>query len=627
MLQIFDKTLKCYIDMPSGATLSIEDSNRMLNFDIKAARTTTLKLPRTANNLRVFGYNSTLQSRYGSTIYGQQVGRTNVRECQVVIGDVVLEGKMYMLSMSDKDISVGVVLLIDNVVQVLEQYKDMTVKDMVQGSSAYTDGGSVVVTDRELWGVYWYGNPMNKNALDNTLLMPSINLRRLMLSIMPTLSVGRVYGRIRNVRWIPKELQGADNIAATLQMTVGGGAYDEVYTGVIPQDTQQPRLFDVVNTYRCFNAQRIDLQAWQVREGVESVERTFPDDIPDTIFCVRVWQYDPNTNTDVADKTFFEGGYSFDTAFYGTTTPPVRAITGTPLAGRKITIARTLEVDGAEQVLPFVLVDIANFRNDAIRRGFNLLTTFDNAVTVSANLTDDVTELMTRDVKHYLADNAPEVKVIEMLQMLCELSNAYVAESSEGIQLLPRVVADNVIHLRNVLEIKTIERKVKDYKRTNVVRFDSSDEVKQRQRITQAYNVPNNTLESETNELFVIKGSEGQQMYGGAWRNDFNVQREVDDDGNVQRTYTYDADKPMLFVGSVYNERGQRVTLPRFDVLAELCEVRWAVEVVSVATFTEYLRILKHPSTAVEFEGQRWVWDECKWSDGKMTIKMYRLKT
>ena len=612
------------LDVPADTKCSFVKENNMITGTLKGERSTSVKIPTTAKNLQVFGEQTCLQLAANVT---RHRGADKLA-AEICVDGIVFGGYLYLLSATKTELSVGVVF--GEAFAALVDYKDAKLKDIFAANTAYTEGGGVGATASapSVWSVArYYNHAVNYNV---KMLMPSVSL----LTLLQTkFTVSGYTAEMAADRWLPEKIEGAADIATVLKVD---------NNGEIVADANFTRLFKKVNTMLTYAVEdypvsipsapsftNTPLECFAVRDGAESVSLQFGFDIDDDVFLMQVTEFDDVNNADVLQE--FHGDYSFDIEYKGEQNP-TRAVYGIPLKGRKVTIPKYLADEETEAYFTFIKKSWWHneswlYAGDTRHRG---LYGYDNFVgsehSVTAGAEVDGVAILDSTDKIYLADNLPDITLSDLLQIWCNVYNVHVDGTAQDIVFVSNSVVA-VEDLRGVLSVANIQRRFRDYKQNNVVRFDSDNDVSPSVQISETYVCQSNVLETE-NEIYKVKASEGGVIMvnndARLWRNDIIAPLELDDDYNPVRTYQSNASKPCLFrtatVGGVAT--GYRVNMERDGVRENLVTNLQQIEVTALMTFAEFQAL--ENTTALRFWGQKWLWSEAKWQEGKVTLTLHR---
>lgn len=622
------------LDIPAKAKITWTRTNNLIKERAQGVRSTTITLPATANNLRVFGFQTNLQLYDDGTLL--RCGGSALPADVSIDGIRVAGSFVYLLSATMTSLSVCVVFG-DNF-NILQAFKDTTIKQLAQGNDAVvtttSTGAMEYESNSEIWSLIEYQNDGSADGV--SLHLPAINLLKV-LSFYFTIDYSE-FPDADKVWVLPETLTGAKdlpflvtqtNTGTTISCALGNSITERIFRvisgslfwGTNDYPMGSPALPTITNT-AC--------TVFALRRGVESATLTF-DAIPDDVFLIRI-----KGTTNIQDFAIiqeFLGDYSFDTdAKNEDPANTVRQVYGLPLRGKKITIKAKNE-DGDDNWFAFINKSayFANYWSQTIggvtywreRYGYAI-----NNITESVRFSGvgsvefDSIAMLQGGGALYLADNLPAWKIPDVLQMYCELFGLYIECTGTTIKLRVKDWdASLSSDLKNdkLLNVAKVERRFLDYEQHNLVRFDDANSVPEAWQTSQDYPLAVDVLK-QTREIYVAPINEGSiRVVGGV---DVYYRRDIvsylNTDG--ERVFENVADGWSGFFKPA-NAAPVRISLRRDVVRAHLCEKCKQVEVRFICSFFTMLRIPERGY--VHVHGVPFLWSELRWSEGVVTCILH----
>lgn len=630
------------LDIPDGTKLSFERQNNMLSTTLRAARSAELSIPRTRTNCDVFGIQSVLQLDPLS----ERAKGANKQSAFVSVDGYALTGAVvYLVDVSNFD-TLKICVVYDALFSLLGEYKDAKLKDLyAHNRGIYTNGGgtSAFASVPNVFSVPLYLN--GSGNLASPYLFPSVNLYNLLTQVETAdgsrfeIDLPEGEQELQRIGVLPEKIDPPEKVSVTLAVAADGTITD--YSGVFFKSVASTRNFQQVDG-EDVQFEEHDIDCFAVADDVDSVDILFPYDFPDDVFLIQITPFAQAARPDLSGQ-IFHGDYNFNTMYFADE-QPTRQNYGVPLRGRKITIDRVTEID--EETPPrvnfFTFVRKDSFKNEGWydgggvlheRFGYSSFAAFSTTAECSSG--NDGLGMLAQGKRIYLADNLPDWSVLQTLQILCEVRNMYI--TAEGGRIVLRRRGDfngGRFELKNVLSVKVIRRRFKDYAQRNVVRFDSEDSIAADERLAQVYDCDSNVLDAEK-ELYVIAASEGVErtnaalvvlgyFFGFLERADVVTSYTLNDDGEPVLNAEMVAEKPCIHSRSADTPQwAKRVDLQRNTMLAQLCDNLQEVDVNALCSFWDFQQL--KDNTLVLFEGVNWVWSKAVWSEGKVTLTLHRL--
>lgn len=579
------------LELAENTKLQYSKLNPLFAFDkLECERTASFDVPATPKNDMIFGLSRLIQ--------GDGAGMRVRYAAQMQSDGVTKDGYIYITAATR------------------DKYKCVFVTGELLGLQRMRDAGKIKdicnLTTTALYGTA-YAPPSSYQALpyrainykrldDSFPPIPSLRLYDIVSNCMQQLDVRITYPYYhtawQSYRMIPNDVKGLTERLVSFHRV--GTAYMSSSSTPTITNVYVDGLSWLFNTSLARVAYRRDFGSTMtvyygnLRQLVPRQEVTinFPAIFPSDIFVGKFI----NGGTQFASECQFYGDYSFDD--YGN-------VTGTPLAGRSVTIPA---------YEPFVFVsksqDFYNGEESGGSTGWGWFRgAFPTQIEESMNMSGEVV-VSNPNCNVSIADNFPDLTIIDLLKTIAALSGTALNYSdAEGVtfdslefDLWPSLNVDD-----KVLSVGDITRTFSDYAQTNRVVFDTSEHVLQSERLQQVYNVQNQNLE-ESREVQTIPFDEGG-LYGS------NMVYIRNQGGGYDKTTLASAD--------TRGEGMLRVTLGRNTGIAGLCVASTSTQL--RVRMTQYTYEMLTPQTAIYYNGVLYVWTKAQWSNGVATLSVSKI--
>lgn len=565
------------LDLLAGQKIQLTKENALFAFDnLKCERTTEITLPDTPTN------NALLRAAKHAATRGE--GMRTRYAAEMRDGLVVKRGDLYVTAYTGG--AYKAVFVTGQLIGLQRLREAGNLPELVQFTDALDYPQQIPTPANQnanFWEVVYYKQ-------DRSPLFPSMDAQ-----VLAGAAAEAVGARIdwtgvsQLMRIVPDVAHGLSAQAVTIASTIN----DQTQPTSDPQTNYNAPSCSKAALFRTLdddvNTRHLGVSlTYRVRmlAPKTDVRITFPDDFSDDLFLV---QFDSGAQ-------LFLGGYSFTTATY--TQDESRRIirkTGDPLAGRSVTIPR----DSA-----FIICDcrdyLANITTQNVGWWFGYIGA-GLSCSYHVHVADSTEEGATAGVL-WAQDNLPDVSLVDLLKTFAAVSGRLLYYDNGTISFdACDVEAWPLVELRDVIKVDDIRRTFADYKRANIIEYDTAVNVPAWQKIRRVYFVDNEYLQAE-NVLQQIQFSEGAKtggIYGDAFTN-----------ANARE----DADKWGVALCMDAHTYMQRCALPANAGVERLCNESTAATITARLSLLEFEQIT--PKTALLCGGVRYVWTGATWEDG-----------
>lgn len=346
----------------------------------------------------------------------------------------------------------------------------------------------------------------------------------------------------------------------------------------------------------------------------KEVELTFPANFPDGVFLC---------SFDASGNISFFGKYAFDVEQkLGDTQPSERAITGTPLKNRTITLKKYDRTTGALNNYRFIKRDHYYNQLNPRREGFLPQYAEYNDAEILGKIV--AKPVYNSSNKVYLKDNIPsDLKYLDVIKVLSVVMGKWIKynETTHVISLEDyNILSWDRVELKDVVKVEALQRTFKNWSKKNNVVCDSEEYITTPLKVT--YNVNNDSLEEEK-EVYKLPYSEGLKYWDGST---YPV-AEVEDFEKDGTTYKTSAKKKSIAIeglGSEYMGYIKQVNsyLNNVHAITNMCGFKTKIKVTAVMSLLEYNAI--KDNMTILYNGVVWVWLEAQWSKGKAVLTLQK---
>lgn len=559
-----------YIDLPADFNLQFIKKNAFFAFDdLECERSTTFSIPKTPNNMQIFGFANDFHRR------GESM-RVRVG-AQMQNGIVVKDGYIYVSEYSDnlfECIFVTGDLLFLQRIRENGDWSNFIPSDIIcdlnaEIKSAYDDNN--IAADRfryktngivkPSWSLPTLAEVVCVNAgvnVDWGDLLQDVSGYRII--------VGKPKGvpttHLSLSRWFIDRPSESEPYPLENNVSMTG---ENTLDSVIVTDTSK-KLRLVRGSFE----QPIEEYGY-VKQlvALQRINISFAEDTSEDIFL--------GTVNELGGVGFL-GDYSFAKNSDGSV-----IVTGEPLAGRSI------EIDAGQRFLLFTPDDLHSLADEPIAiAGWSI-----SNIRLDCDVTISGADEQPANARIRAKDNVPAMTIVELLKVIAVLNGKSLSVNGDDAivfvdDLLGNVLQDDF----RVISWKNLTRTFADYAQHNLVRFESGELVQSYDRVEIAYTIDNVNIEIEK-DLLLIPMSEGQKTDGVL----VYIDKEFDG-------YTLSVCRN--------KEDMLQVTLPKNSSLQALCTASTSVVMRCRCNALQFEQMKYH--TRVWFDGAEWVWVEMRWS-------------
>lgn len=336
---------------------------------------------------------------------------------------------------------------------------------------------------------------------------------------------------------------------------------------------------------------------------------TFPNDTPENLCICYPKGYDL-----IGSSRYWYIGFVGSRSFEDDGSGYIRYI-GEPLAGK------TVEIPG-----DFILMTGDGYHHDQFNQGNEIwFIEFDYSQQPEYDINVRIKDGSFFNYIPEMFQVYPQVAMLynlpfgDLLKLYAAVTGKLIGITSDGnIKFIDTLDDLEYINIDNrVTGIKTLTRDFRDFAQRNYVLFNESDNVLEEERIRSEYTVDNVNLEEEKDisELPAIEGGKYEDtdfilLRGLDWRN-YLPSRE--DDIVPESVIAKAGDGEYL----------SRVTIPKNNLLEELCDASTSIQISVKMALLEYEKI--DSDTGFYFRGNRYVWTEAQYSKDVVTLKLSKI--
>ena len=570
-----------FLDLPSDFYLQFTKKNPLFAFDdLYCERTTSFRVPKTPNNMQIFGFSNDYHRR-GVAM------RERVR-AQWQNGIVVKDGYLYVSRFSGNDFDcifvTGELLFLRNLRELgtVNQFIDSSIICALNSDLINAGNSSDVNAAR----VKYYVE--NSSLIKPSWLLTHI-CNRVVANSGARVDFGNTLQDIDGFRVVTGTKKGVPETKLKLKrlfrdhptenepypienyLQIDG---DDKLDGIISNDSdilvrlttntwENPIFF-----YGYFNQ-------WVSRQKIII---KFPEDTSDDIFLA-----------EALDGTVsFLGGYSF----YVTVDGIVR-YEGEPLAGREV------EINVGQRFILLTPDDGLGFLGapQAIA-GFSVTRELYCDVTITG------VDEQPDDAFIRARDNFAEITIVELLKTVSSLTGKILSVKDDKVVFVEDVTAGSTLPITDyIIETSDLTRTFTDYARHNIINFDRDEELNETRAVVMDYTIDNVNIDSDK-ELYKIPFSDGDLHFNGS-ENVFTIRNEYDG-------YT-------LAVGRTGINMG-RIFLQKNNSLQRLLDTSTSIQLqcrMPIATFEKM-----SAESIIYYDGAKWIWTDAKWSKGIAVLSL-----
>ena len=570
-----------FLDLPSDFYLQFTKKNPLFAFDdLYCERTTSFRVPKTPNNMQIFGFSNDYHRR-GVAM------RERVR-AQLQNGIVVKDGYLYVSRFSGNDFDcifvTGELLFLRDLREIgtVNQFIDSSIICALNGALINAGNSSDVNAAR----VKYYVE--NSSQIKPSWLLPHI-CSRVISNSGVRVDFGDTLQDIDGFRVVTGTKKGVPETKLKLKrlfrdhptenepypienyLQIDG---EDKLEGIISNDSdilvrlttntwENPIFF-----YGYFNQ-------WVSRQKIII---KFPEDTSDDIFLAEA----------VEGAVSFLGGYSFYVTVDGIVT-----YKGEPLAGREV------EINVGQRFILLTPDDGLGFLGapQAIA-GFSVTRELYCDVTITG------VDEQPDDAFIRARDNFAEITIVELLKTVSSLTGKILSVKDDKVVFVEDVTAGSTLPITDyIIETSDLTRTFTDYARHNIINFDRDEELNETRAVVMDYTIDNVNIDSDK-ELYKIPFSDGDLHFNGS-ENVFTIRNEYDG-------YT-------LAVGRTGINMG-RIFLQKNNSLQRLLDTSTSIQLqcrMPIATFEKM-----SAESIIYYDGAKWIWTDAKWSKGIAVLSL-----
>lgn len=563
------------LDLPAKTSVQFVKKNILFAFDdITFERSTTIEIPKTANNMQTLGFSQDFHD------YGEMMRRSI--DAEMICGILTRKGLLY-INQYDYRRQVFECIFLTGELLGLKAIKELgnIAQFIPQELGARTDATAYASndTDQPDYGIVFY-------KTDRATYLPSWRLGALADVVLSNAGVSVDLSSLRSVLdneriIVPSNynlvpLSGVDITRTYLgqpQPPISGQDYP-----IIGKMSSNSSVFSVGKSdtplLMVWDEEATDFRRGYVNELVclQTLDITFPDDTPNDLFIGYVQ----------SGSVSFLGDYSFNGS----------SVTGTPLAGRTITLQ-------SGQHFYFV------FQSDYVRGGTE---PYNGWWFANRNITLSVQVEGVEGNAHFIRvrENVPEMNIIDLLKTIAAVTGRVL--TYDGAIKFEELQGEwyKVLRLTDVVSVGKMTRTFGDFERNNYVEMDSAEYVTNRVRLN--YSIDNAILQ-EDNVLQTIPFSEfGTRI--GVYDIPYSF---LPQDGNA---YTLAANTSGFYMGNI--------NIPANNTIRGLADTSTTIDMQARMSLLQFDSI--DQKTIIYYDGAYWVWNDMTWLNGIAEITMARFR-
>lgn len=570
-----------FLDLPSDFDLQFTKKNPLFAFDdLECERTTSFSVPKTPNNMQIFGF---------SNDYHRRGVAMRERVCaQWQNGIVVKDGYLYVSKFSGNDFEcifvTGELLFLRDLRELgtVNQFIDSSIMCALNGALINAGDSSDVNAARVKYDVE------TSSQIKPSWLLPHI-CNRVVANSGARVDFGEALQDIAGFRVVTGTKKGVPETKLKLKrlfrdhptenepypienyLQIDG---DDKLDGIISNDSdilvrlttntwENPIFF-----YGYFNQ-------WVSRQKIII---KFAEDTSDDIFLAEA----------VDGTVSFLGGYSFYVTIDG-----IVRYEGEPLAGREV------EINAGQRFILLTPDDGLGFLGapQAIA-GFSITRDLYCDVTITG------VDEQPNDAYIRARDNFPEITIVELLKTVSSLTGKILSVKDDKVVFVKDVTAGSTLPITDyIIQTSDLTRTFTDYARHNIIDFDRDEELNETRAVVMDYTIDNVNIDSDK-ELYKIPFSDGDLHFNGS-ENVFTIRDEYDG-------YT-------LAVGRT-GINMERIFLQKNNSLQRLLDISTSIQLqcrMPIATFERL-----SAESIIYYDGAKWLWTYAKWSKGIAVLSL-----
>lgn len=571
-----------YLDLPANFELQFVKKNANFAFDdLECERTTSFSVPKTANNMQIFGFGNDYH-RYGMSMRRRVFA-------QMQNGVVVKDGYLYISKFSSNKFDcifvTGELLFL----RMLRELGDI---------SQFIDSNLICKLDAPIKNAYDSKNndAARINYMTDGYVQPSWLLSTIAQQAVTnsgaSVDFGTTLAQLEGYRIIPNKAQGVPETGMTMTRT-----WRDYPTENSPYPVENDLtitgadLFGIITTDSSALVQMVT-NSWDnpillygyFKQWVttQKVKIKFDETTPADIFLCEA----------STGGVGFLGDYSFSKNSDGSVN-----YSGTPLAGREV------ELDVGQK---FILLtpDDLHSENEApyAVSGFSI-----SLQTISCNVwitgeNDQPTNATIR-----ARDNMPEMTVIDLLKAIAALTGRVLSVHNGQVVFVEDVTAGEMIYGVRAIKNTDLVRTFADYAQQNSISFDSDEEIPSDERVMTFYTIDNENIAIE-NELLVFPFSEGGVT--------------IDGDDTVLFVRG-EFDGFTLGVGKYGGFYMYQISLPKNESLQQILDVSTSIELQCRFSADDFEKL--RADKLIYYDGAKWVWTQVRWSRGIADLSLSKI--
>lgn len=573
-----------FLDLHADFELQFTKKNPLFAFDdLELERTTSFRVPKTPNNMQIFGFSNDYHRR-GVAM------RERVR-AQWQNGIVVKDGYLYVSKFSGNDFEcifvTGELLFLRDLRELgtVNQFIDSSIMCALNGALINAGNSSDVNAARVRYSVE------TSSQINPSWLLPHI-CNRVVANSGARVDFGETMQDIDGFRVVTGKRKGVPETKLQLKRYFRDyPTHDmpypiENYLSIDGDD----KLDGIINTDSSILV-RVTTGSWDNSDFLygyfnqwisrQKIIIKFADNTSDDIFLA-----------EASDGGIsFLGGYSFVKNSDGSIN-----YTGTPLAGREV------EINVGQRFILLTPSDQHYLEEQGllgIIAGYSVST-----ATLSCDVTITGVDEQPNDAYIRARDNFPEITIVELLKTISSLTGKILSVKDDKVVFVENVTAGSILPITDyIIQTSDLTRTFTDYSRNNIIDFDRDEELDIGRAVVMDYTIDNVNIGSDK-ELYKIPFSDGDLYFDG-YENNFIIRNEYDG-------YT-------LAVGRTGINMG-RIFLQKNNSLQRLLDTSTSIQLqcrMQIATFEKL-----SAESIIYYDGAKWVWTDAKWSKGIAVLSL-----
>ena len=571
-----------FLDLPSDFDLQFTKKNPLFAFDdLECERTTSFRVPKTPNNMQIFGFSNDYHRR-GVAM------RERVR-AQWQNGIVVKDGYLYVSKFSGNDFDcifvTGELLFLRDLRELgnVNQFIDSNIICALDGALINAGNSSDVNAARVRY------KTETSSQIKPSWLLPHI-CNMVVANSGARVDFGDTMQDIDGFRVVTGTKKGVPETKLKLTRSFNDHPTenepypiennlfidgDDKLDGIISNDSSiLVRMVtnswdNPVLLYGYFNQ-------WISRQKIII---KFAEDTSDDIFLAEA----------VEGGISFLGEYSFSKNSDGTIN-----YVGSPLAGRDV------EINVGQR---FILLtpDDEHSLSEAPQAvgGFSI-----SSRVLSCDVTITGVDEQPNDAYIRARDNFPEITIVELLKTVSSLTGKILSVKDDKVVFVEDVTAGSTLPITDhITQTSDLTRTFTDYARHNIINFDRDEELNETRAVVMDYTIDNVNIDSDK-ELYKIPFSDGDLYFDGS-EDVFTIRNEYDG-------YT-------LAVGRT-GINMERIFLQKNNSLQRLLDISTSIKLqcrMPIATFEKL-----SAGSIIYYDGAKWIWTDAKWSKGVADLSL-----